>query len=207
MAIKLHAFVAETSTTTGLGTIALNGAITGHRTFGSVLTVGDITEVAIRHDSNGSWAHCTATYSATNQLTLTTIESSTGSPINWASGGLTIVLTPLANRILFLSQTFTNPTFAGAITESVYALSGTTPVLEPDNGTIQTWTLTGNSTPTDGVSAGQVMTLMIDDGASYTITWPTLTWLVSGGTPPTLATTGYTTVVLWKVGTTLYGKY
>ena len=46
---------------------------------------------------------------------------------------------------------------------------------------------------------------MIDDGSSYTITWPTITWVNNGGSAPTLATSGYTVIVVWKVSTTLYG--
>lgn len=93
-------------------------------------------------------------------------------------------------------------------TEEVYAVSGTTPALSPTNGSIQTWTLSGNSTPTAGTwAAGQSITLMIDDGSSYTITWTSLsvTWQTATGTAPILATTGYTVVELWKVGTTIYG--
>lgn len=100
----------------------------------------------------------------------------------------------------------TNPVISGSITEGVYALSGTTPALNPANGTVQTWTLSGNSTPTNGLTAtGQSMTLMVDDGSSYTITWPTMTWV--GGSAPTLATTGYNVIELWRVGTVLYGAY
>jgi len=90
-----------------------------------------------------------------------------------------------------------------AMTEEVYVLTGTTPSLDPDLGTIQTWTLAGNSTPADTLTDGQSMTLMIDDGSAYSITWPTMTWV--GGTVPVLETTGYTMIVLWKVGTTLRG--
>lgn len=89
--------------------------------------------------------------------------------------------------------------------ETTYALTGVTPALDPANGTIQTWTLTGNSTPTDNIGAGESITLMIDDGTAYTVTWPTMTWVNNGGTAPDLATTGYTVVTLWKVGSTLYG--
>jgi hypothetical protein len=96
-------------------------------------------------------------------------------------------------------------TFGAALNETVYSLTGT--ALDPDNGTIQTKTLSANTTLTDSLTAGQSMTLMIDDGSAYTITWPTITWLVSGGSAPTLETTGYTAIVLWKVGSTLYGKY
>jgi hypothetical protein len=49
------------------------------------------------------------------------------------------------------------------------------------------------------------MTLMIDDGTAYTVTWSSLSVVWVGGTAPTLATTGFTVLVLWKVGTTIYG--
>ena len=91
------------------------------------------------------------------------------------------------------------------VTETVTALSGTSDVLEPQEGTIRTHTLSGNTTYTESFSAGQSMTLMINDGAGYTVTWPTMTWVNNGGSAPTLATSGYTVIVLWKVSTTLYG--
>jgi hypothetical protein len=98
-----------------------------------------------------------------------------------------------------------NPDFTGRITEQVFAVTGTAPALSPTNGTIQTWALTANSSPTfaAGFVAGSSMTLMIDDGTARTITWPTMTWV--GGAAPTLALTGYTVVELWRVGSTYYG--
>lgn len=93
----------------------------------------------------------------------------------------------------------------GAIDEKVYQVTGTTPALNPANGTIQWWNLTGNSTPTDSLNEGEGITLMINDGTAYTVTWPSVTWVNNGGSAPTLATSGYTTVALWKIGTTLYG--
>ena len=99
----------------------------------------------------------------------------------------------------------TNLTLTGTPVEDVYAISGTSVALEPDNGSVQTHTLTGNTTYTDSFSAGQAITLMIDDGTAYTVTWPTMTWVNNAAAAPTLATTGYTVVALWKVGSTLYG--
>lgn len=96
-------------------------------------------------------------------------------------------------------------TLGGAVDETVYAISGTTPTLDPSNGTIQTHTLTGNTTYTDGLAEGESITLMIDDGTDYTITWPTMTWKTDGGVAPTLNTSGFTVIQLWKVGSTLYG--
>ena len=89
--------------------------------------------------------------------------------------------------------------------EEIYALSGTTPALDPANGTIQTWTLSAKSAPTDALAAGESITLMINDGSARTITWPPMTWHTVSGAAPTLKTSGYTTIVLWKVGGTLYG--
>lgn len=103
------------------------------------------------------------------------------------------------------SKTLSSPTITGTPTETIFALTGTTPALNPTNGSIQTWTLTGNSTPTDSLSAGKAITLMIDDGSAFTVTWPSVTWVNNAKVAPTLATTGYTTVALWKVSTVLYG--
>ena len=94
-----------------------------------------------------------------------------------------------------------------AFAETTYAISGTTPAISADNGGIQTWTLSGNSTPTDGLAAGESVLIMIDDGSAYTITWTSLVDQWVGGSAPTLATTGYSGVELWKVGTTVYAGY
>lgn len=93
-------------------------------------------------------------------------------------------------------------------TEEVFAVTGTTPALSPTNGSIQTWVLSGNSTPTAGTwASGQSMTLMVDDGSAYTINWTSLgiTWKTGAGAAPALLATGFTVIALWKVGTTIYG--
>jgi hypothetical protein len=82
--------------------------------------------------------------------------------------------------------------------------------IDPANGSIQVVTLGANRTPAaTNFESGQVVLLGIDDGAAYTVTWTTVNpiWVKPGGTAsaPTLATTGYTWVMLWKVGTVMYG--
>jgi hypothetical protein len=139
----------------------------------------------------------------------TDTQTLTNKTINVANNTLTGVATltgteTLTNKTL-TTPAISTPTMTGTITEDVYALSGTSVSLEPDNGSVQTHTLSGNTTYSDGFSAGQAITLMIDDGSSRTVTWPTMTWVNNGGSAPTLATSGYTTVALWKVGSTLYG--
>lgn len=103
------------------------------------------------------------------------------------------------------NKTITNIVLDGSITEDVYNLTGT--ALDPANGTVQTKTLSANTTFTDSLATGQSMILGIDDGTAYTVTWPTITWTTNPASAPTLPTSGYLWVVLWKVGTTLYGKY
>lgn len=85
-------------------------------------------------------------------------------------------------------------TFNGSIKETAYNLTGT--YLDPGNGTVQYKTLTANTTFTEGFNTSESITLMIN-AAGYTVTWPAITWV--GGSAPTLAASGYTTVVLWEL--------
>ena len=93
--------------------------------------------------------------------------------------------------------------FHNGIEEKQYSLTGT--VIEPDNGTIQYKTLSANTTFTESLSNGEFVTLMINDGSNYTVTWPTTTWI--GGSAPVLQTTGYNVIELWHVNGTLYGAF
>lgn len=95
------------------------------------------------------------------------------------------------------------------IIETVYTITdGSSVDIDPDNGTIQVWTLGANRTPTAAsFAAGQSVTLMVADGSAYTITWTSVGVTWTGGTAPTLATSGYTVIVLWKVGSTIYGTH
>ena len=98
------------------------------------------------------------------------------------------------------TQTLTNKT----IRDTVYALTGT--AFDATNGAVQTKTLAANTTFTDSLSSGDAIVLQLEAGASYTVTWPTMTWVTSGGNvAPTL--TAKDTLVFWKVSTTLYGAY
>jgi hypothetical protein len=99
-------------------------------------------------------------------------------------------------------QTFTAEQTFIEYTETVYNLTGT--VIDPANGTIQWKILSANTTFTESLTTGQSLTLSIDDGTAYTITWPTITWI--GGVAPVLPTTGWKVVTIWKTGATLYGQ-
>lgn len=98
-------------------------------------------------------------------------------------------------------------TIQGAVTEQVFAITGTTPAISAANGTIQTWALTANSAPTYSLNPGESVTLMIDDGTARTITWPTTRWVGAGGLAPVLSTTGYNVITLWRVGADVFGTF
>jgi hypothetical protein len=123
------------------------------------------------------------------------------------TGTQTLTNKTLTSPTLTTATTSGKFTFGGAIDETVYAVVDAAGVaISPSNGTIQTWTLGASRTPTAGTwDAGESITMMINDGTAYTITWTTLgvTWV--GGSAPTLATTGFTVIELWKVGSTIYG--
>jgi hypothetical protein len=112
------------------------------------------------------------------------------------------------------TTTFTNKTLEKAVlndgyTEEVFAITdGSTVNLDPNNGSIQTWTLGASRTPGQANwASGQSITLLVNDGTAYAITWSTLSvvWKTDNGAAPTLNTTGFTVIVLWKVSTTIYG--
>lgn len=107
-----------------------------------------------------------------------------------------------ANGLILNSSVLNN-----GYTEEVYAIQDAAGVaLTPTNGSIQTWVLGASRTPTQGTwDSGQSMTLMIDDGSAFTVTWSSVpvTWV--GNAVPALATTGYTVLEFWKVNTVVYG--
>jgi hypothetical protein len=136
----------------------------------------------------------------------TDTQTLTGKTIAYADNTLTGVVGVTATQTL-TNKTVTNLVFDGDYTEEVFTITdGGSVDLDPSNGTIQLWTLGASRSPTaNSFSSGQSMTLMIDDGTAYAITWPSVTWKTDGGTAPVLNTSGFTAIQLWKVSTVLYG--
>jgi hypothetical protein len=110
------------------------------------------------------------------------------------------------------NKTLTDPAMIGTILEDVFTITdGAAFEIDPANGSIQIIVLGASRTPKGtNFAAGEAITLLVDDGTAYTITWTDatfgtggITWV--GGSAPTLATSGYTVIELWKVGTKVYG--
>jgi hypothetical protein len=155
-----------------------------------------------------------------------TLTNATGLPISTGvsdlgSGVATFLATPSSANlaaavtdetgsgalVFGTSPTLSNPSAIGTLIEDVYTITdGAGFAIDPTNGSIQLITLGASRTPTQANwTAGQGVTLMVNDGTAYTLTWTTIGVVWVGGTAPTLATTGYTVIELWKVATTVYG--
>ncbi|WP_031431821.1 hypothetical protein [Methylomicrobium agile] len=112
------------------------------------------------------------------------------------------------------TETIEGSGFSGkTFTDKVYTITDAAAFeVNPANGGIQTITLGANRTPkSTNFLDGQSVTLMVDDGTARTLTWTDATWGGSGvvwldGSAPTLKTTGYTAIVLFKAGSQVYGR-
>ena len=116
-----------------------------------------------------------------------------------SDGGVDLGASSIRFKDLYLS---------GGVVETTTTVSYASSIaLTYNNGSIQTVTLTGNVTFTDSLADGEAIVLMLNGGASYTVTWTAVTkWVSSSGNAaPTL--TANDTIVLWKIGSTVYAAY
>ncbi|WP_448031555.1 tail fiber protein [Bradyrhizobium liaoningense] len=96
--VRPRARILEISTTSGSGPLALSGAADGsYNTFASFMVVGDQTYVAVVEPGVAFWTGV-ATYSATNELTLTTVEETKGT---FGAGTKEVMASPLASTSMF----------------------------------------------------------------------------------------------------------
>jgi len=166
---------------------------------GSLIAVGTATLKGLTYPTSDG----------TNGQFLKTNGSGTLSFATGATGDVTTTGTQTLTN-----KTLTDPAIIGAIAEDVYTISdGAAFEIDPGNGTIQLITLGASRTPkATNFAAGESVTLMVDDGTAYTLTWTDSTfggsgvvWKTNGGVAPTLNTSGYTVITLWKVSTQVYG--
>lgn len=93
--------VQETSTTTGTGNLTLAGAVTGFRTFASVMANNDTCWYAIVDSTNNAWETGLGTFvSATPALARTTVleSSNAGAAVSFAAGTKNVFITPVATK-------------------------------------------------------------------------------------------------------------
>jgi len=202
----------QAATTSNAGAVQLTDSTSSTSTTtaatpNSVKTAYDLANAAAKYDDTTANFTGTLQNGGSNVLVDTDIGS-TVQAYDADTAKLDVVQTFTA------VQTLTDPAIVGTILEDVYTISdGAAFEVDPGNGSVQLITLGANRTPkATNFAAGEAVTLMIDDGTAYTLTWTDATWGTSGvvwtgGSAPTLATTGYTVVQFWKVGTQVYGAY
>jgi hypothetical protein len=105
-----------------------------------------------------------------------------------------------------LAPQMTNPILTGSVKEETFTISDdASVVINPKDGTIQTWVLSASRTPKAVIDVGESVTLRIADGSAFSITWTSIGVVWVGGSAPTLATSGYSIISLWNDGGTIYG--
>jgi len=159
------------------------------------VSIASDSSVALKHSGNEKIA------------TTATGVTITGACAATSFSGDGSALTGLTAGIPATGGTFTGSVvFEDAINENIFAITDASSVaLDPDNGMVQTWTISDHRTATDSLTTGQSMLLLVQTSASnnYTLTWPTIKW--NGGSAPTLSNTDVTAIELFKVGSQLYG--
>jgi len=209
LSANLDVQATEINTTTSNGNIKLNPNGTGCvEAMGDGTTSGTTGAIQLNCSNNNhgvkiqSPAHSAG---ATYTLTLPTATGAANSLITTNGSGVL----SFTNNPTLTTPVVTTLDMAGAIQELVYTANVTgTYTLSAGNGTIQNITLTGSvgsGSVTDSLNDGEAITLVVDDGSSYTINWTGAVDKWIGGSAPTLDTTNKNVIVLWKVGSDLYG--
>lgn len=163
------------------------------------------------------WEVCLCTSRTGDVLTITRAQEGT-TGIAFASGdyiGCHVTSGTLDDMAqVGKANSFTAQQTFSELKETVYTITdGAAFEVDPVNGSIQIITLGASRTPkATNFEAGQSVTLMVNDGTAYTLTWTDTTWGTSGvvwvgGSAPTLATSGYTVLEFWKVASQVYGAY
>ena len=161
----------------------------------SIANLSDVYDsISPINNSVLQWDNVNSRWDAANGVTPNNVQSYIDTHINTSTAASNEILSWNGSDYEWIEQ--------GIAT--VYSLTGT--AIDPTNGGIQTKTISANTTFTETLASGESVVMMLEGAASYTITWPTITWVTSSGnSAPTL--TAKDTLVLWKVSTTLYGAY
>lgn len=210
-ATDVQAALEELDTEKGTG----DGDVSAASNIGdNALVVGDGGAKGIKAHASG--APGTAAFANTGDFATAAHAASTSNPhsVTKTQVGLgnvdnTSDATKNAATATLTNKTLTDPAIIGAILEDVFTITdGAGFEIDPGNGSIQLVTLGANRTPAaTNFAAGESVTLMVNDGTARTITWSTVGVVWTGGSAPTLATSGYTVIELWKVSTTIYGAH
>lgn len=139
MALVLLDRVRELTTTTGTGTITLNGAVSGFQAF-SVIGNGNSTYYTIYHQSTGDWEVGIGTYTSSgNTLSRTTVLSSSngGALVPFVTGSKDVFVTYPAERSVYkdTADAYTVQSAFNTLTANTATLTAGTVSTTPASGT------------------------------------------------------------------------
>jgi hypothetical protein len=133
MALVLKDRVKETTTTTGTGSFALAGAVTGYDSFGQIGN-GNTTYYAVYLDGGSEWEVGIGTYTSPSTLSRDTIlaSSNAGSVVTFSAGQKTIWCDYPAGKAVYTDAN-------GSISQTIVNISGITgDISTPDSITFDT---------------------------------------------------------------------
>lgn len=138
MALVLLDRVRELTTTTGTGTITLNGAVSGFQAF-SVIGNGNSTYYTIYHQSTGDWEVGIGTYTSSgNTLSRTTVLSSSngGALVPFTTGSKDVFVTYPAERSVYkdTADAYTVQSAFNTLTANTATLTAGTVSTTPASG-------------------------------------------------------------------------
>lgn len=220
LAVNAGATDVEWLTVAGTGTVTSvggTGTVNGLTLTGTVTAAGNLT-------LGGTLSGVDLTAAVTGTLPVanggTGATTLTGILIGNGTSAVSTVAAPTGSLVgttatqTLTNKTLTDPAITGTIKEDIYTITdGAAFQIDPGNGSVQTITLGASRTPkATNFENGESVVLGVDDGASRTLTWTDATfggsgvvWETNSGSAPTLDTTGYTWIVLWKVSGQVYG--
>lgn len=192
MAHVIEDRVLEISTSTGTGAFTLSGAVAGFRRVDDVCSTSDtlwyyIEAIDSEGTPTGEYEYGLGTYSASNELTRTSVRgsSNSGSAVAFAAGSKLVGI-----GIPAPVSTATKREWRKALQGSVKTLTpGSSIAVNADDAITFRVTLDQNSTlenPTNMVG-GDVYNFIIENGASWTLAFGSkFEWLI--GSAPTITT-------------------